>query len=111
MEIRKTSIIFLVLFGLLGFAQNKSLQKADKNYDQFLYVDAIKTYEKVAKKGYKSIQLFSKLGDSYYFQSRYAEANQWYEKLFSLQKKVAAEYYFDMHKLLNRLEIMTNLPT
>lgn len=94
MEIRKTSIIFLVLFGLLGFAQNKSLQKADKNYDQFLYVDAIKTYEKVAKKGYKSIQLFSKLGDSYYFQSRYAEANQWYEKLFSLQKKVAAEYYF-----------------
>lgn len=94
MEIRKTSIIFLVLFGLLGFAQNKSLQKADKNYDQFLYVDAIKTYEKVAKKGYKSIQLFSKLGDSYYFQSRYTEANQWYEKLFSLQKKVAAEYYF-----------------
>jgi len=68
MEIRKTSIIFLVLFGLLGFAQNKSLQKADKNYDQFLYVDAIKTYEKVAKKGYKSIQLFYKLGDSYYLQ-------------------------------------------
>jgi len=94
MEIKKTLLILGLLFGLLGFAQQKSLLKADKNYDQFLYVDAIKTYEKVAEKGYKSIQLFSKLGDSYYFQSRYTEANRWYEQLFSLQKKVAAEYYF-----------------
>lgn len=94
MEIKKICLVCLFLVGILGVAQNKTIQKADKNYDRFLYVDAIKTYEKVAKKGYKSIQLFCKLGDSYYFQSRYAEANQWYEQLFSLQKKVAAEYYF-----------------
>lgn len=94
MEIKKISLVCFFLLGMLGFTQNKTIQKADKNYDRFLYVDAIKTYEKVAKKGYKSIQLYCKLGDSYYFQSRYAEANQWYEQLFSLQKKVAAEYYF-----------------
>ncbi len=94
MEIKKISLVCFFLIGMFGFAQNKTIQKADKKYDRFLYVDATKTYEKVAKKGYKSIQLFSKLGDSYYFQSRYAEANQWYEQLFSLQKKVAAEYYF-----------------
>lgn len=94
MEIKKICLVCLFLVGILGVAQNKTIQKADKNYDRFLYVDAIKTYEKVAKKGYKSIQLFCKLGDSYYFQSRYAQANQWYEQLFSLQKKVAAEYYF-----------------
>ena len=94
MEIKKICLVCLFLVGILGVAQNKTIQKADKNYDRFLYVDAIKTYEKVAKKGYKSIQLFCKIGDSYYFQSRYAEANQWYEQLFSLQKKVAAEYYF-----------------
>jgi outer membrane protein OmpA-like peptidoglycan-associated protein/tetratricopeptide (TPR) repeat protein len=94
MKIKKISLVCFFLFGMLGFAQNKTIQKADKNYDRFLYVDAINTYEKVAKKGYKSIQLFCKLGDSYYFQSRYAEANQWYEQLFLLQKKVAAEYYF-----------------
>ena len=94
MEIKKTSLVCMILFGLLGFAQSKSLQKADTNYGRYLYVDAVKTYENLAKKGYKSAQLFSKLGDSYYFQSRYAEANQWYEQLFSLQKKMASEYYF-----------------
>ena len=68
MEIKKTSLVCMILFGLLGFAQSKSLQKADTNYGRYLYVDAVKTYENLAKKGYKSAQLFSKLGDSYYFQ-------------------------------------------
>lgn len=109
MAIKKICFVCLFLVGILGVAQNKTVQKADKNYDRFLYVDAIKTYEKVAKKGYKSIQLFSKLGDSYYFQSRYAQANQWYEQLFSLQKKVAAEYYFRYAQTLKSVGIMIKL--
>ena len=70
------------------------LKKANSNYENFQYADAIKTYEKVAQKGHKSVELYSKLGDSYYFQSKLKEAHKWYDELFSLKKKLNSEYYF-----------------
>lgn len=82
------------IIGLIGFAQEVQLKKANTKYEQFQYVDAIKTYEKVAEKGYKSVELFSKLGDSYYFQANLIEANKWYEQLFMLNEKLDSEYYF-----------------
>ena len=38
--------------------------------------------------------MFSKLGDSYYFQANLIEANKWYEQLFMLNEKLDSEYYF-----------------
>jgi hypothetical protein len=40
---------------------------AEKKYDNYAFVDAIKTYERVADKGYKSVDMFQKLGNAYYF--------------------------------------------
>ena len=94
MKIKNCFLVCFLIFGFFSFSQKVQLKKADKNYDQFHYVNAIKTYEKVANKGYKSVELFSKLGDSYYFQSNLNEANKWYEQLFSLNEKVDTEYYF-----------------
>jgi len=94
MKIKNSFIVCFLIFGFFSFSQNVQLKKADANYDQFHYVNAIKTYEKVANKGYKSVELFSKLGDSYYFQSNLIDANKWYEQLFSLNEKVDAVYYF-----------------
>ena len=94
MKIKNSFLVCFLVFGFFGFSQKVQLKKADANYDQFHYVNAIKTYEKVASKGFKSVELFSKLGDSYYFQSNLNEANKWYEQLFSLNEKVETEYYF-----------------
>jgi len=94
MKFKNNFFVCAILFSILGFAQEVQLKKANTNYEQFQYVDAIKTYEKVAAKGYKSVELFSKLGDSYYFQSNLIEANRWYEQLFALNQKVNTEYYF-----------------
>ena len=94
MKIKSSFIVCFLIFGFFGFSQKVQLKKAASSYDQFHYVDAIKTYEKVANKGYKSVELFSKLGDSYYFQSNLNEANKWYEQLFALNQKVDSEYYF-----------------
>ena len=44
-----------------AFAQGSKLNKADKKYDKYSYIDAIEIYEKVAEKGYKSVELFEKL--------------------------------------------------
>ena len=75
-------------------AQEVKINKADKNYDKFAYVDAIKTYEKVAEKEHKSVEVFQKLGNAYYFQSKLEEANKWYTELFAMNQEVEPEYYF-----------------
>ncbi|KGO93521.1 OmpA family protein, partial [Flavobacterium enshiense] len=70
--------------------------KADKKYDNYAYIDAIKIYEKVAEKGHKSISLFEKLGDAYYFNGEYDKAEKWYSQLFAMPEAAdaAPEYYF-----------------
>ena len=93
----KKQIIFILALSLNGFlmnAQEVKINKANKNYEQFAYVDAIKTYEKVAAKGHKSAEVFQKLGNAYYFQSRLEEANKWYTELFAMNQEVEPELYF-----------------
>ena len=94
MKIKNSVKVCLLIFSFFGYSQEVKLKKANSNYENFQYEDAIVTYEKVAKKGYKSVELLSKLGDSYYFQSKLKEANKWYNDLFSLKKKLNSEYYF-----------------
>lgn len=94
MKIKNSLLVCFIITSFFSFSQKVQLKKADANYEQFHYVNAINTYEKVANKGYKSVELFSKLGDSYYFQSNLNEANKWYEQLFALNQKVDSEYYF-----------------
>ena len=93
----KTQKIIIAAFFLKTFlvsAQEIKVKKADKNYQEFAYVDAIKTYEKVASKGYRSVEVFQKLGNAYYFQSKLEEANKWYTELFAMNEPVESEYYF-----------------
>ena len=77
-----------------AFAQGSKLNKADKKYDKYSYIDAIEIYEKVAEKGYKSAELFEKLGNAYYFNGELDKASKWYGELFALNQEVDSEYYF-----------------
>ena len=95
MNIQKFSYILLLVFAFtLSFSQKEREISADKKYDKYNYVDAIKTYERIASKGYKSVDLFQKLANSYYFNSELAKANKYYAELFALKEEVAPEYYF-----------------
>ena len=47
-------ITIISVFSFNSYAQKSQLASADKKYDNFAYIDAIKTYERVAEKGYKS---------------------------------------------------------
>lgn len=75
-------------------AQDARLASADKQYEKYAYVDAIKTYERVAAKGYRSVDLFQKLGNAYYFNAELDKANKWYAELFAMNQPVAAEYCY-----------------
>src|SRR3990170_1894413 len=62
----KNSILLYITISVFSFniySQKARVTAADKKYDSYAYVDAIKTYERVAEKGYKSIDMFKKLGN------------------------------------------------
>jgi outer membrane protein OmpA-like peptidoglycan-associated protein/tetratricopeptide (TPR) repeat protein len=76
------------------YSQKVALQKGDKKYDNYAYIDAIKIYERIAEKGYKNEEMFRKLGNAYYFNSEYDSAAQWYDELFILNSDQDPEYYY-----------------
>ncbi|WMW77790.1 OmpA family protein [Flavobacterium sp. 20NA77.7] len=83
----------LILITTVGFAQEKKVAIATKNYDNLAYVDAVKVYKRVAEKGYKSVEVFQKLANAYYFQANLEEAAKWYGELFLLTQDLEPEYF------------------
>jgi outer membrane protein OmpA-like peptidoglycan-associated protein/tetratricopeptide (TPR) repeat protein len=95
MKIKHTiSTVFLILIALKGNGQTASLNKADKDYTKYAYVDAIATYERVAGKGYKNEKMFQRLGNAYYFNGELIKAAKWYDALFEMNPEQEPEYYY-----------------
>ncbi|WP_269236450.1 OmpA family protein [Flavobacterium flavigenum] len=86
--------VFLPFICFNGMAQKAVLNRAEKNYNQYAYVDAISIYEKVAESGYKDEKMFQRLGNAYYFNAELTKAVKWYDALFSLNKEQEPEYFY-----------------
>ncbi|MBP4141914.1 OmpA family protein [Flavobacterium sp. P4023] len=90
--------LYIIILNALTFnvySQKAKLIAADKKYDKFAYIDAIKTYERVAEKGYKSTEMFKNLANSYYFNSDFEKAAKWYAELFDMNSTdLEPEYYY-----------------
>ncbi len=98
-----TSLSFICF--TIAFSQERSLDRAGKQYDKYEYINAQKTYLKVVEKGHRSADLFKNLGNSYYFNSQFTEASKWYEELIkSYPQEVEPEYYFRYAQTLKSLE-------
>lgn len=67
---------------------------ATKKKNYYAYINVIKTYEKVAEKGYKSVSLFKKLGDNFYFNNEMDKAARWYKELFAMNEDLDIELYY-----------------
>ena len=75
------------------YSQNEKFYVTNKVNDKYAYIDVIKTYERVAEKGYKSVDLFQKLGNSYYSFAELDKAAKWYGELFTMTDDLEPEYY------------------
>lgn len=73
---------------------NSKDNKADKEYDRFAYIDAIKTYERMYERGYKTPDMLLKLANSYYFNGNLENAAKYYKELFATELIVAPECYY-----------------
>ncbi|MDO1500797.1 OmpA family protein [Winogradskyella maritima] len=75
MKTRFLTLIALMLISF-GFAQEKLADKFFKNYG---YAKAIELYEEVLKDGDSSLHVLTRLGDSYYNNSKTADAAKYYQ--------------------------------
>jgi outer membrane protein OmpA-like peptidoglycan-associated protein/tetratricopeptide (TPR) repeat protein len=87
-------LTILNLFAVSIYPQKGKIASADKKYYNYAYIDAIKTYERIAGKGYESPDIYQKIGNAYYFNSELDKACKWYDKLFALTTNVDPEYYY-----------------
>lgn len=95
--IMKKNLLLLIIvsvFSFSGSAQNEKNYITQKISDKYAYIDVIKTYERVAAKGYKSVDLFQKLGNSYYSNSKLEKAATWYCELFAMTSDLEPVYYY-----------------
>lgn len=99
----------VMMFGF-AVAQERQKQEADKLYEKYAYVDAIKIYEKIADKGYVDQDILQNLANSYYFNADYKNALKWYDQLFEKAKqepnqyKISSEYYYRYAQVLKSQE-------
>ncbi|MGW9686128.1 tetratricopeptide repeat protein [Flagellimonas sp. 2504JD1-5] len=71
------------------------MKRANEEFDQYAFIDARKIYLKVAESGYESLQLYQKLGDTYYYNSEYQEAIKWYSQLIEkYSNDLDPDYYY-----------------
>lgn len=93
-NIKLLYLIILCLSTFSNYAQKAKVSNADKKYDKYAYIDAIKTYERVANKGYQSPEMFEKLGNAYFFNSELDKAAGWYDQLFAITSNVEPEIFY-----------------
>ncbi|MFH7031342.1 hypothetical protein [Flavobacterium aquidurense] len=71
-----------------------------------LSIDVVKTYAKVLDKGYKSIEMLTKVGDRAYFDGDLATAAKYYSELFSMAKNLEPVYYYRYAQSLKAINQM-----
>jgi tetratricopeptide (TPR) repeat protein len=84
----------LNIFLFNTYAQKTKSVKSNEIQKKYVFIDTMKTYERVAEKGYKSVDMFKKMGDSYFMNSQLDRAVRWYCELFTMTYKLESEYYF-----------------
>ncbi|MFA9187456.1 flagellar motor protein MotB [Flavobacterium sp. FBOR7N2.3] len=83
-----------------GYSQNSKTFTTTKVGEKYAYVNVTKTYERVAEKGYKSIDLFEKLGNAFYTELNMTKAAKWYGELFAMTSDVKTIHYNQYAKSL-----------
>jgi len=82
----KKIIAILILAKIsIGLAQDGKIKRANQDFENFAFMDAIASYEGLTKKGLNDEDIFKKLGNANYMNAKYDEAATWYGKLVQLE--------------------------
>ncbi len=105
----KNKITYLALLAFTcvnSYSQvvNKTEAKGNKEYEKYAYIDAIKTYERIYEKGYKSPDMLLKIGNAYYFNAELEKANKWYDELYATNPEQEPEFYYRFAQTLKAVK-------
>jgi len=96
--------LLVIFFASTSQAQKNRIEKANKEFDKYAYIDAREIYLKVVEDGYVSAEIYKKLGDTYYFNGEYAQAANWYKKSTEqFPSETEAVYYYRAAQSLKSL--------
>ncbi len=70
------------------------MDRAEREFQNYEFVNAIASYEAIAKKGTSNKEVYINLGDANYSIARYAEAAKWYAKLSSITDGIYEPLYY-----------------
>ena len=87
-------LAIVVVSTSISFAQQGKIESVKNDYRDFAYVKTSEVLLEVANKGYKSVDLFQKLANSYYFRNEMKDASKWYGELVALNEVIDPEYFF-----------------
>lgn len=91
---KKLFILFVLLSGVT-FGQKEKVKESNQDYKDLAYIDAQNMYLSIVKNGYENKEVFEKLGDTYYYNNDYTNANIWYAKVFQYDaESIDRNYYF-----------------
>jgi outer membrane protein OmpA-like peptidoglycan-associated protein len=107
--VSKNKITYLVLLAITcvnSYSQvtNNKEVKGNKEYVKYAYADAIKTYERIYEKGYKSPDMLLKIGNAYYFNAELEKANKWYAELYATSPEQEPEFYYRFAQTLKAVK-------
>ena len=57
-------------------------------------IDVLATYERIMEKGYKNVDMITKVGNSHFFAGDLVLAAKWYDELFAIKTDLEAVYYY-----------------
>ncbi|TRW99742.1 OmpA family protein [Flavobacterium gawalongense] len=93
-----TILLFFVLVSISLSAQNKDTKNADKLFDSYEYVQAVKEYLSLVEKGKADTYVYKQLGDSYYNMYNTIESEKWYAQ--AVKSKQDGETYYRYAQML-----------
>lgn len=106
MKMIKYILVVIAIFSFTsGFSQKAAIKEATREYKDYAFVKTTEILLKVAESGYKSEDMFQKLGDAYYFNNQMAEAAKWYGELMEMNENQSnPEYYFRYAQALKTVQ-------
>lgn len=74
-----------------------------KKKENYVTIDIVNTYERVLEKGYKSVDMLTKVADRHFLNNELEAAAKWYNQLFELTKELDAVHYYRYAKSLEAI--------
>jgi len=102
--LKYTLLALTLLSSSILCAQERTVKKISKDYNNLEYIKTSEILLEVAENGYESKNLLQKLGNSFYFNNKMEGAAKWYGKLMALEEDIDPEYYFRYAQALKFIE-------